>query len=87
MMRALVVSTAAFDTRFDKPRWLVVSAARAAKKRLRQLGFDVLAPSESFYVKATSGPLLDGERERALEWGRELGTRLLARGPRRAATD
>jgi hypothetical protein len=80
------VSVAAFDTRFGKPRWLVGSAARAAERRLRRLGFAVLAPSESFFVKATSGPLLDGERERALEWGRELGTRLLARDPGRAST-
>ena len=66
------VAAAAFDTRIDKPR-VPGSAARGAEKRLRKLGFRITAPSESFYVTGVSGPLVDGEAERALRWGQELG--------------
>jgi hypothetical protein len=68
------VGAAAFDTRIDKPHWLVGSAARGVDKRLRRLGFRVIAPSQSFYVAGTRGPLLDGEAERARRWGRELAS-------------
>ncbi|MGH2673123.1 MAG: flavodoxin family protein [Actinomycetota bacterium] len=66
------VAAAAFDTRIDKPRWLVGSAARAAEKRLRRLGLRIVAPPQSFSVAGTPGPLLDGEAERARRWGLEL---------------
>ncbi len=76
------VAAASFDTRFHKPRWLTGSAARGAQKCLRRLGFRVIVPAESFFVSGTTGPLLDGERERARTWGDELGARLeTARGP------
>ena len=55
------VAAAAFDTRIDKPR-MPGSAARRAEKRLRNLGFHVAAPPESFYVTGTAGPLVDGKR-------------------------
>src|SRR6266511_2002337 len=71
---------AAFDTRIGKPR-LPGSAARGAEKRLRRLGFRILAPAASFYVEGTLGPLLEGERERARRWGERLGS---ARGAGRA---
>jgi hypothetical protein len=67
------VAAASFDTRFNKPRVLVGSAARAAEKRLRRLGFRVMAPSESFFLAGTSGPLLAGESDRARDWGERLG--------------
>lgn len=72
-------AAATFDTRLDKPHWLVGSAARAAEKRLRRLGFRVLAPSQSFYVAGTSGPLLDGEAERARRWGEKLASECRAK--------
>ena len=65
------VAVAAFDTRISKPR-LPGSAAAAAEKRLRRLGFRVLARSQSFFVEGTTGPLVHGERERARRWGEEL---------------
>jgi hypothetical protein len=64
---------AAFDTRISKPR-LPGSAARGAEKRLRRLGFRILAPATSFYVEGTVGPLLHGEGERARRWGERLGS-------------
>jgi hypothetical protein len=67
------IAAAAFDTRIDKPR-VPGSAARGAEKRLRRLGFRMVVPAASFYVTDTSGPLVDGERERARNWGKLLGT-------------
>lgn len=66
------VTAAAFDTRIAKPR-VPGSAARAAEKRLRKLGFRVTVASESFYVTGTAGPLVEGEEERARAWGEKLG--------------
>lgn len=68
------VAAAAFDTRIDKPHWLVGSAARAVEKRLRRLGFRIISASQSFYVAGTPGSLLDGEADRARRWGLELAT-------------
>lgn len=71
------IAAAVFDTRIDKPR-LPGSAARAAAKRLRKKGFDLLAPAETFYVGGSSGPLLAGEADRARDWGAALGAAELA---------
>jgi hypothetical protein len=68
---------ATFDTRVDKPR-LPGSAARAAKQELSSLGFDIVAKQKSFRVHDYAGPLIDGELERAAEWGRELSETVLA---------
>jgi hypothetical protein len=73
------VAAAAFDTRISKPR-LPGSAARAAEKRLRRLGLRMVAPAESFYVEGTSGPLLEGEQERARRWGESVGSRTVDLG-------
>lgn len=71
-------SVAAFDTRIAKPR-VPGSAARAAEKRLRRRGFRVAAASESFYVVGTAGPLVEGESQRAVRWGKALGERWAGR--------
>jgi hypothetical protein len=70
------IAAAAFDTRIDKPR-MPGSAARGAEKRLRRLGFRVLVPAASFYVTDTSGPLVEGERERARRSGELLGSTMV----------
>ena len=70
-----LVAAAAFDTRVDKPR-VPGSAAAAAQRKLRRLGFRMPIAPESFYVDGTTGPLLEGEYERAHRWGEELGARL-----------
>ncbi|HEY4992546.1 MAG TPA: flavodoxin [Nakamurella sp.] len=69
------LQVAAFDTRVNKPR-LPGSAAHAAERRLRRLGCTIFAPAESFYVAGTKGPLMDGELDRAADWGRRLATRV-----------
>jgi hypothetical protein len=80
------VAAAAFDTRFDKPEWLTGSAARGADRQLRRLGFDVLAPAESFFVAKSYGPLVDGELERARRWGSRLGAAAAGGGLERRAS-
>lgn len=64
------VRAAAFDTHVDKR--LPGSASQAAAKRLRRMGFLLVARPESFYVADKAGPLLDGEEERARRWGASL---------------
>ena len=64
------VSAVAFDTRFHWPRFLSGSAARGISKRVAQLGARLVAPAESFFVTGKTGPLQDGELERAGRWAR-----------------
>lgn len=64
-------AVAAFDTRFDKPTFLTGSAAREIAGELTRKGYRLIR-SESFFVRSTGGPLLEGELERAVTWGREL---------------
>ena len=65
---------ATFDTRIDRPR-VPGSAARKAARRLRQMKLELVAPAESFFVDGTTGPLLEGELERAHRWGEALAVR------------
>jgi flavodoxin len=71
-------AVAAFDTRFDKPRWLTGSAAVHIARRLRRAGRRLVIPPESFFVEHTGGPLCDGEADRARRWGTQLGQRVAA---------
>ncbi|MFL5707862.1 MAG: flavodoxin family protein [Chloroflexota bacterium] len=70
------VSAAVFDTRIKGPRLLWGSAAHAAEPHLRRAGQTLIAPPESFLIGGPRGPvygaLLEGEVERAREWGEEL---------------
>ena len=60
-----------FDTRIRK-RGMPGSAARSAEKALRRLGLTALVPATSFWVTGTSGPLVEGEEDRARQWGATL---------------
>jgi hypothetical protein len=62
---------AVFDTRYDKPMFLTGSAAKKIAIILKSKGHS-LVEAHSFFVEAVGGPLADGERERALAWGRQL---------------
>ncbi|GAA1504923.1 flavodoxin family protein [Terrabacter terrae] len=64
-----------FDTRIHV-KMLPGSAAAAAAKALRHRGFDRAERGESFWVQDTAGPVVEGELERAREWGAELATRV-----------
>jgi flavodoxin len=77
------VKVAAFDTRIpeseiEKVRILAFLvrffgyAAEPIAKRLQKGGGEQLVPAEGFYVGGTEGPLLEGELERAADWGRQI---------------
>lgn len=78
------VAAAAFDTRITEEEFTshgrIVAAlpkvfgyaAEPIAKRLAQKGAELIAQPEGFYVGGTEGPLLDGELERAADWGRAL---------------
>jgi hypothetical protein len=72
------LAAAAFDTHMAHPN-LPGAAAHAEERRLRKLGFTMLAPGQSFYVEDVEGPLADGELERAERFGRQLAGRLAER--------
>ena len=65
------VPVATFDTRVTVPR-LPGSAAKKAMKRLVALGFQPAAKPVSFGVHGYSGPITDGEEDRARRWGAQL---------------
>lgn len=66
---------ATFATNIRKP-WLPGSAGKGAAKRLRRLGYRMVVPDEIFRVEGGTGPLSEGERERARAWGSGLGAAL-----------
>jgi flavodoxin len=63
---------ATFDTKVGKVRHLPGSAARGAANAARKLGYKSAAKPMSFYVQGVSGPLLEGELDRARVWGERL---------------
>ncbi|MFE5410203.1 flavodoxin family protein [Microbacterium sp. NPDC056569] len=65
------IRVATFDTRVTNPR-LPGSAAKKAMKRLVGLGFRPVAKPETFGVHGYSGPVTDGELQRARGWGEQL---------------
>lgn len=70
---------ATFDTRVQKVRHLPGSAAKGAAKVAHKLGYEAAARAESFYVEDVSGPLLEGELDRARVWGEQLAADVAAR--------
>ncbi|MFI2364716.1 flavodoxin family protein [Promicromonospora sp. NPDC019610] len=71
----------AFDTRATSR--LTGSAARAASRRLDRLGFPLIASPMSFRVTDVTGPLVDGELDRAYGWGKALGSDVVVQKPTR----
>ena len=72
----LLVAT--FDTRVAKVRHLPGSAAKAAGREVRRHHIGRILETRSFYVDGPEGPLLDGELDRAQEWGAQLTGRRAA---------
>jgi flavodoxin len=77
------VKVTAFDTRFTEEKiheirvlaFFVNIFGYAASKiadRLEKKGGELVILPEGFYVEDTEGPLLEGELERAREWGRKI---------------
>lgn len=65
---------AVFDTRVSTVRRLPATAGRTLAKLARRRGFRLLGRPRGFLVEDVEGPLLDGELERAAEWGQRLAT-------------
>lgn len=63
---------AVLDTRARKARRIPVNAAHSAAKLLRRKGYHLVARPEGFLVEDISGPLTEGEEERAVGWGGAL---------------
>ncbi|MEU2254958.1 hypothetical protein ABZ540_17505 [Nocardia xishanensis] len=63
---------AAFGTKVGTPSWLPGSAARGTAKRLRRLGYGLVAAPEDFLVEGMTGPLAPGEIDRAKIWAERL---------------
>jgi hypothetical protein len=71
------IAFGAFDTRADrKAVKLVDRSAGTIAKRLRRRGLRQLGDVASFFVQEMTGPLTDGELERARAWGAELATQV-----------
>jgi hypothetical protein len=68
---------AAFDTRFQKPRYITGSAAKGIARRLQHQGYQLLVDPESFFV-TTANELLEGQAEHAVGWGAALAERASA---------
>jgi flavodoxin len=78
------VSAAAFDTRMDHPKMLTKldHASHTEEKLLHKLGATLAAPAEHFFVRDEKGPLVDGEEDRARQWGAAL-SEIVTAGSRR----
>jgi len=61
--------SAAFETAF---RWSPGSARGAIVRGLEGAGYDAVAKPLRFWVAGMYGPLVDGQTERARQWGAEL---------------
>jgi hypothetical protein len=63
---------AMFDTRVTKVHKLPKAAGTRGGHTLRRLGYTQPVRPEAFLVDDVQGPLVAGEAERAVAWGREL---------------
>ncbi len=80
----LPLNVAAFDTHADKR--LPGGASKSIRRRLRRLGYPLVLPAESFLVTDMTGPLVDGEMQRARGWGAHLASAMGTTGPVDVAT-
>lgn len=79
-------AAAAFDTRIDKPVFLVGSASRGIGRRLERRGHVLVSRPQSFLVVDMEGPLADGELDRARAWAATLAGALHPPAPVTAAS-
>jgi hypothetical protein len=64
-------AAAAFDTRVDGPALLTGRASKGIERRLKRHGYSLVTDPESFLVDKENH-LLDGEADRAIQWGETL---------------
>jgi len=87
---ALGGAAAAFDTRLQGPAWFTGRGSKGIARGLRRLGCSLVARPESFLV-TKQNRLVDGELERARQWGVALARTISERaadapGPGRQAS-
>jgi flavodoxin len=70
------VAAAAFDTRMGTPTEKNAAASETIARRLEAAGCRLVAVPESFLVAGFTGPLVDGEEERAKHWALGLAERV-----------
>jgi flavodoxin I len=70
------MAAAAFDTRMGTPTEKNAAEAEVIAERLRAAGCRLVAPPESFLVAGFTGPLVDGEDQRARIWAQAVADRL-----------
>jgi flavodoxin len=70
------LAAAAFDTRMGTPTEKNAAASETVAAGLRAAGCRLVAPPESFLVGGFTGPLVDGEEERARSWALNVAERL-----------
>ena len=77
------IAGVAFDTRGSGHPMLskMDHAARTEEKLLHRAGAKVVARAEHFFVVDTKGPLVEGEEDRARQWGRSLAGLLVSSAP------
>jgi hypothetical protein len=72
----LPIPFAVFDTRADKRAIRAVDRAGGMMvKRLRKRGLHPVDDVQSYLVSDMTGPLVEGETDRARDWGRLLATK------------
>jgi hypothetical protein len=71
-----------FDTHASKVRWLPQAASSSITKAARRRGLRPTGRHLGLVVNDVKGPLADGERERAIEYGRQLALRCRTAGDR-----
>jgi len=70
-----------YDTR--SLRSVPAGAARGIARRVTALGAELMTPARGFHVQTVTGPLADGEEQRARAWGAELAGELERRAQER----
>ncbi len=66
------VPAAAFDTRMGTPTEKNAAASETIAARLEAAGCHLVAAPESFLVAGFTGPLIEGEEDRAKRWAEQL---------------
>ena len=79
-------SVVAFDTRIARVRWLPKAAGPTAVRLAHKRGLRVVDRPVAFVVADLQGPLVDGELDRAVAWGRQLGKNCVARAAATSVT-
>jgi flavodoxin len=70
------LAAAAFDTRMGTPTEKNAAASETIAERLQSAGCHLLVPPESFLVAGFTGPLVEGEEDRAKSWARAVADRV-----------